>query len=86
MSRPPRLGKIGLRLETDDGEFLYDRGVDPAEQVNLIEHEPAHAERMRAVLDGHLAGGAAEGVLEQDVRIDPAIAERLRAMGYLQDP
>jgi arylsulfatase A-like enzyme len=73
-------------VELDDAEFLFDRSVDPGEQVNLIELEPAQAERMRARLDGHLASGAAEGVLEQDVRIDPAIAERLRAMGYLQDP
>ena len=72
-------------VELDDAEFLFDRSVDPAEQVNLIELEPAQAQRMRGVLDAHLERAPAEGVLERDVRIDPGIAERLRAMGYLQD-
>jgi hypothetical protein len=38
---------------------------------------------MRALLDAHLAEGG-DGVAESGVRIDPSIAERLRAMGYLR--
>ena len=38
---------------------------------------------MRDLLDIHLAKKSA-GVVKQGVRIDPAVAERLRAMGYLQ--
>ena len=40
--------------------------------------------RLRGVLDAHLAGAAREDVSESDVRIDPALAEKLRALGYLR--
>jgi arylsulfatase A-like enzyme len=66
-------------------EFLFDRTVDPGENVNLVAREPGQAERMRARMDEYLAAQPAEEVLETDVRIDPAIAERLRAMGYLEE-
>ncbi len=65
-------------------EFLYDSRVDPGENVNLIELEPAEAERMRALLDAYLAREPREGVLQSDVRIDPGIAQKLRALGYMQ--
>jgi arylsulfatase A-like enzyme len=64
-------------------EFLFDRRVDPGENVNLMAREAAEAKRMTALLDDYLAEGDA-GVVEQGVRIDPAIADRLRAMGYLR--
>ncbi len=64
-------------------EFLFDRRVDPGENANLLTRELAEAERMRMLLDGHLAQRD-EGVVESGVRIDPGIAERLRAMGYLR--
>jgi hypothetical protein len=64
-------------------EFLFDRGVDPGENANLIAREPGEAERMRTLLDAHLARDT-RGVVEKGVRIDPEIAERLRAMGYLR--
>ena len=41
------------------------------------------ANRMAARLDAHLAEHA-KSVVESGVRIDPNIAERLRAMGYLR--
>ena len=72
-----------LRPIAPGAEFLFDRRVDPGENVNLVEREPEQAARMRALLDEHLAAGSAD-VLERGVRIDPEIAERLRAMGYLQ--
>jgi arylsulfatase A-like enzyme len=65
-------------------ELLFDRAVDPIEQVNLIDREPAEAARLRAILESHLEAKPSEGVRDSDVRIDPGIAERLRAMGYLQ--
>ena len=47
--------------------------------------EVAEATRMSALLDAHLAErSGAGGVVEKGVRIDPKIAERLRAMGYLR--
>ncbi len=69
--------------DPDRSEFLFDRRVDPLENVNLIEHESEQAEQMRERLDAYLAGGNAD-VREEGVRIDPGIADRLRAMGYLQ--
>jgi arylsulfatase A-like enzyme len=64
-------------------EFLFDRRVDPGENVNLVAREPAETGRMRELLDRHLSKEGA-GVVERGVRIDPGIADRLRAMGYLQ--
>ena len=63
--------------------FLFDRRVDPGENANLVTREVADAKRMTALLDEHLAERD-EGVVEKGVRIDPGIAERLRAMGYLR--
>jgi hypothetical protein len=64
-------------------EFLFDRRVDPGENVNLLTREPTEAGRMRDLLENHLTQEGA-GVVERGVRIDPGIADRLRAMGYLQ--
>lgn len=64
-------------------EFLFDRSVDPIEKANLMAREVAEAERVTQLLDAHLAV-ADQGVVEKRVRIDPNIAERLRAMGYLR--
>jgi arylsulfatase A-like enzyme len=66
------------------GEFLFDRTVDPVENVNLIEIEKKQAERMRALLDSHLSEKTMEEVLDSDVVIDPDIEKRLRALGYLE--
>jgi len=73
-----------LEADPHPGEFLFDRALDPAENANLIEREPAQAARMRELLDRYLEAKPEESVLQTDVRIDPGIAERLRAMGYLQ--
>lgn len=65
-------------------EFLFDRSVDPGEKVNLIDLEKRRAAEMQAKLDRHLAKSPAQGVKDEGIRIDPAIAGRLRAMGYLR--
>jgi arylsulfatase A-like enzyme len=65
-------------------EFLFDRGVDPGEKVNLIDLEKRRASQIQAKLDRHLAESPLEGVKEEGLRIDPEIADRLRAMGYLR--
>jgi arylsulfatase A-like enzyme len=67
------------------GELLFDRSLDPGENVNLVEREPAQAARLRAALDAYLATEPAAGVRASDVRIDPGIAEKLRAVGYVDD-
>jgi arylsulfatase A-like enzyme len=73
-----------LEPEAMPRELLFDRGVDPGENVNLISMEPEAAERMRTRLDAHLEKGDL-GLRKRGVRIDPGIAERLRALGYLGD-
>jgi arylsulfatase A-like enzyme len=65
-------------------EFLFDRRVDPRENVNLIDREPEKAAQMRTLLDHYLARKPRAEVLETDVHIDPSIADRLRALGYLR--
>jgi arylsulfatase A-like enzyme len=71
-------------LEGDQEERLFDLAVDPREDANLTDLEPDRAEPMRQMLDAHEQVGARAGVKRKEVRIDPAIAERLRAVGYLQ--
>ncbi len=65
-------------------ERLFDLEWDRLEDANLVEFETEAAARMRAALDAHLAAPPRAGVSRQNVRIDPAIAERLRAVGYLE--
>lgn len=65
-------------------ELLFDRSIDPGEDVDLSTREPAEMERLRAVLDEHLDDEVREEVRESGVAIDPEIERRLRAMGYLQ--
>jgi arylsulfatase A-like enzyme len=76
-------GAYEARAVAPGAELLFDRRVDPGENVNLVDREPGEARRMRELLERHLAEPPA-GVVEKGVRIDPTIAERLRAMGYLR--
>jgi arylsulfatase A-like enzyme len=75
---------LARNLDEAGKEFLFDRALDPLEDANLIDLEPAAAERMRAVLDAHLSVEARAGARAANVRIDPRIADQLRALGYLQ--
>jgi arylsulfatase A-like enzyme len=68
----------------DPAELLFDRRVDVGENVNLIGLEPGAGDGPRAALDAHLAASD-DRLRRAGVRIDPAIAERLRALGYLSD-
>jgi choline-sulfatase len=79
-------GSWSLARNLDDGgkEFLFERELDPWEEANLVDLEPGAAARLRSVLDAHLAVEPREEARATDVRIDPNIAEALRAMGYLQ--
>jgi len=71
-------------LDEAGREYLFDLSLDPREDANILDLEPEVAARMREALDAHEAVEARSGTSEQDVRIDPAIAERLRAVGYFQ--
>jgi len=71
-------------LRGEDGEArLYDRSVDPDEHVDLAAIEPEVRERLAAKLDAHLARAPRAGVADEDLRIDPELARRLRALGYV---
>jgi arylsulfatase A-like enzyme len=73
-----------LDPEPRRGELLFDRRVDPAENVDLSTLEPTRAAELRTRLDAYLSERPALDVREEGVRIDPEIADRLRAMGYLR--
>jgi len=75
---------LARNLDEEGREFLFERALDPQEDANLVDLEPAAAQRMRAVLDAHLSVRARSDTRATNVRIDPKIAERLRAVGYLQ--
>jgi arylsulfatase A-like enzyme len=66
-------------------ELLFDRRVDPQEDVDLIDVEPESAARIRAIFDAHLAAPNRHEAREADVRIDPRLAEKLKALGYAED-
>ena len=63
-------------------EWLFDRRVDPEEDVDLSALEPQRAAALRARLDAGIGRAPAAGAVRPEVRIDPALAERLRALGY----
>ncbi|MDH5305987.1 MAG: sulfatase [Myxococcales bacterium] len=69
--------------DASPAELLFDRGVDPGENVNLIDLEPRAARRLRALLEAEITRTPRDGVRAAGVSIDPSIAERLRALGYL---
>ena len=73
-----------VESEAQPRELLFDRALDAGENVNLIDLEPEQAHRMRERMDDYLAGRRDEEALETEVRIDPGIAGRLRALGYLR--
>jgi arylsulfatase A-like enzyme len=70
-------------LDESRRESLFDLAVDPDEQVDLIEIEPEAALRLRPLLDAYQDRTPAPGAVRSDIRIDPHIAEKLRALGYL---
>jgi arylsulfatase A-like enzyme len=75
---------LARNLDEERKEFLFDRALDPLEDANLIDLETAAAARMRVVLDAHLSVEARADARAANVRIDPRIAEQLRALGYFQ--
>ena len=73
-----------IELDPEETEYLYDRQIDPGEDVNLIGREPEQTERLRALFRAHRAVAPAANVLKSNVSIDPGIADRLKAMGYIE--
>jgi arylsulfatase A-like enzyme len=75
-----------IRIPTPDGDIheLYDLGEDPGETRNLFREDDPVGRDLAKKLDAWLAGfgEVTEGDGTSDA-IDPATAERLRALGYL---
>jgi arylsulfatase A-like enzyme/Flp pilus assembly protein TadD len=70
-------------IETTRPE-LYDLRSDPAEAVNLLDHEPARAASMGRTLVMILAAaGRAPGPAPESAALDEASRQRLAALGYV---
>lgn len=65
---------------------LYDLSRDPGEMQNLYQQKPAVAEELRAHLGGVIQKYSAGGESAQQTSLDPAMAERLQALGYAALP
>ncbi|MGH9510126.1 MAG: tetratricopeptide repeat protein, partial [Terriglobales bacterium] len=65
---------------------LYDLSRDPGELQNLIEQKPAVATELRAQLANVIQKYSAGGETAQKTSLDPAMAERLQALGYAALP
>lgn len=61
---------------------LYDLAKDPGEVHNLIGEKKAVAEEMRATLAGMIRDYSAGKELAEKTGLDPALMERLKALGY----
>jgi arylsulfatase A-like enzyme/tetratricopeptide (TPR) repeat protein len=71
-------------LDAPHREYLFDLRVDPDEEVDLIEIEPEAVDRLRPLLDAYQQRTSVPGAVRSGIRIDPQIADKLRALGYLQ--
>jgi arylsulfatase A-like enzyme/Flp pilus assembly protein TadD len=61
---------------------LYDRAKDPGEVHNLFSEKKAVAEEMRAKLVGLIRDYSAGKEMAEKTGLDPALMERLKALGY----
>ncbi len=75
--------KLIHRPRAPGQDELYHLARDPGETANLYDPKHPEAIRLKALLDSHAAyrwepfGGA---------RVDPQVLERLRSLGYVEDP
>ncbi len=62
---------------------LYDLSKDPNETQNLFDQKRAVSEEMRALLAQTIKQNSGSGELAEKSGLDPALAERLRSLGYV---
>jgi choline-sulfatase len=62
---------------------LYDTQTDPGETHNLAESNPARADALDRALRGFVAQTSAQRAPAAPRPVDPAVEERLRALGYV---
>ncbi len=63
---------------SEGGDQLFDLAADPAENHNLLSERSAEAEALRQLLNR-----ATEGATVKAVETDPAMLEKLKALGYV---
>ncbi|HSA93992.1 MAG TPA: sulfatase-like hydrolase/transferase [Terriglobales bacterium] len=61
---------------------LYDVAADPSERTNLIEQKPAVASELQKKLADLIVNYSAGKEMAEKTGLDPAMAERLQALGY----
>jgi hypothetical protein len=70
------------------GEELYDVAADPGERTNLVSASPEVTRDLSARLDAWLAahgvGSDGSGYREATSDVAPAVADQLRALGYVE--
>ncbi len=73
-------------LGDESRDELYDVGRDPGETRNLVrEHEPLRARLRREVVEFRRGSEkGSQGLRRTAPVVDPATAEHLRALGYVQ--
>ena len=62
---------------------LYDVDKDPGETQNLVEQKKAVSEEMRALLARIIKQNSGNRELAEKSGLDPALADRLRSLGYM---
>jgi arylsulfatase A-like enzyme/Flp pilus assembly protein TadD len=62
---------------------LYDLSKDPGETQNLFDQKKAVSEEMRALLARIIRENSGNQELAEKSGLDPALAERLRSLGYM---
>jgi arylsulfatase A-like enzyme len=70
-----------LIVDSAGGKELYAWRADPGERDDLVDSEPATAERLEAAMDEYLGNLDSPG--EFTAPDDPELADRLRDLGYL---
>jgi arylsulfatase A-like enzyme len=75
-----------LIATTSGAEQLFDLTADPHEVHDIAAATPARVEHLRSMLDRMRADAVEAGrhIRRQTVPVDPAAADRLRALGYVQ--
>ena len=62
---------------------LYDLSKDPGETQNLVDQKKAVSEEMRALLARIIKENSGNQELAEKSGLDPALADRLRSLGYM---
>jgi arylsulfatase A-like enzyme len=75
-----------LIMSAAGGVQLFDLEADPGERHDVAGAQPDRVHRMRAALQHELARAVERGrdIRSETAPVDPAVAERLRSLGYIQ--